>query len=352
MKKFWGMFLTVILVAAMCTGCQGKKSEESSASDSQTKEIGEAKEAEEEASGVEVQNEEIKIGISMRETKNPFYKIISDTIVANCKEKNIEVVALDAANSMDQQTADLENLMAQECNVLIFDLLDPDAFASTIQKARDMGIYCITVNDLVGKDTPVNVSVLTDNFGNGELVGAWAAEQMGAEPIKALVISGEIGNDTGKYRRDGTIQGILEYQLSKSGKTDFQVVYQFYCDGWNVEIVNEKFEDVAPTLDFNMIISESDVLTQYCYDSLVNMGLQDKVLITSAADGEKSCLEMVKNGEFDATAMNSPSALGHMAFTVAVKLMNGESVAKEVYTEATCVTKENVDQYYNPDSAF
>ena len=101
-----------------------------------------------------------------------------------------------------------------------------------------------------------------------------------------------------------------------------------------------------------MIISESDVLTQYCYDSLVNMGLQDKVLITSAADGEKSCLEMVKNGDFDATAMNSPSALGHMAFTVAVKLMNGESLPKEVYTEATCVTKENVDQYYNPDSAF
>lgn len=341
--KSGGLLLTIIFVLTLFAGCAQENNGDSAVQDSGSGG---------QTADTEVQNEEIKIGISMRETKNPFYKVMSDTIVAECDENGIEVVALDAANSMDQQTADLENLMAQECTVIICDLLDPNAFATTIQQAVDMGIYVIAVDNSVSSDTPVTCSVLTDNFGNGEMVGTWAAEQMGNEPIRALVISGEIGNEVGADRRDGIIQGILEYQLAQNGKTDFEVVYQFYCDGWNVEVVNEKFEDVAPTLDFNMIISESDVLTQYCYDSLVSLGLEDKVFTAAAADGEKSCLEMIKDGKFDVTAMNSPTALAQTAFETAVQLMNGETVAAEVYTEATCVTQDNVDQYYDPDSPF
>ena len=93
----------------------------------------------------------MKIGISMRETKNPFYKVMSDTIEADAKEKGYETVALDANNDIAQQTTDLENLMAKGCNVVITDFLDMNAFDSTIQKLRDGGIYVITINDGVGK---------------------------------------------------------------------------------------------------------------------------------------------------------------------------------------------------------
>ena len=63
---------------------------------------------------------------------------------------------------------------------------------------------------------------------------------------------------------------------------------------------------------------------------------------------------MIKEGKYGATGMNSPVLTAHMAVEIAVEIAKGEEkeYPKVTYTPAICITKENVDQYYDPNAIF
>ena len=56
--------------------------------------------------------------------------------------------------------------------------------------------------------------------------------------------------------------------------------------------------------------------------------------------------------EFSATALNSPMELARLVVESVVKFLHGEQVDKNIHTPAVLITKDNVDQYYDPDALF
>ena len=113
MKKAFTLMLVLAMIVAM-VGCGGSEAAKTDApAANQAAEIGQAAEAQAEAAAVEVKTDDaLKIGVSMRETKNPFYKAMSDTVASNCADKGIECIALDANGDIAQQIADIESLIA------------------------------------------------------------------------------------------------------------------------------------------------------------------------------------------------------------------------------------------------
>jgi ribose transport system substrate-binding protein len=70
-------------------------------------------------------------------------------------------------------------------------------------------------------------------------------------------------------------------------------------------------------------------------------------------DGQKEAYELIKEGKFGATALNSPSELARLVVEAAVKYLNGnKQIDKVIYTPPVLITKENVDKYYDPKAIF
>jgi len=70
-------------------------------------------------------------------------------------------------------------------------------------------------------------------------------------------------------------------------------------------------------------------------------------------DGQKEAYELIRDGKFDATALNSPEALARLVVEAVVKYLNGErQIDKVTYTPAVLITKDNVDKYYDPNAIF
>jgi ribose transport system substrate-binding protein len=61
---------------------------------------------------------------------------------------------------------------------------------------------------------------------------------------------------------------------------------------------------------------------------------------------------LIKAGEFSATALNSPRELARLVVESVVKFLNGEQLNKVIYTPAVLITKDNVDQYFDPEALF
>ena len=51
--------------------------------------------------------------------------------------------------------------------------------------------------------------------------------------------------------------------------------------------------------------------------------------------------------------MNNPVLIAETAIEIGLKVLAGETgFPQKTYTTAVCITKENVDKYYDPDAVF
>jgi len=342
MKKVLRVVLSVLLITMFATvslaGCgDGAKSTDAGAksTDAQAKK----------ATG------KIKVGLSMFALKNPYYKTQHDSIQKKCNELGYDFVSTDAQDDIQKQVSNIEDLLTQNINLLIMNPKDPDAIVEVTKKAQEKGIPVISIDNRVSDKAAVVTTILSNNTENGKLVGRWVAQQMKGKHIKAVVISGEKGSLVGEDRRQGLLRGITEEQLATQGKTDVEVVAQIYTD-WLADVAQKNFQDIAASIkDFNVILSEADVMTIACMKVLEDMGKKD-VLLAAAADGEKLAFQLIKEGRYGATGLNHPGLIGRTAVEVGTKILQGEKFPPIYYTPAACVNKENVDKFFDPNSDF
>lgn len=350
-KRLLSLLLGVAMAAVAVTGCATTETTVKSSQESgQSSQDGQGSSGNQEQPPAGKKDaENLTVGVSFATLGNDFYSALHDYLLQLCDAEGWKVITMDADNDVQQQITDIENLMTQDIDVLVLNPFVQDGFKDIIQKCREQGIYVVSVDNGVTSDTPVNATVLTDNFGNGEMVGAWAVKQLKDTPIRAYLISGDPGSEVGKLRRDGLIQGILEAQLSSMGKTDFQIVYQSYTEGWLNEVALKNFEDTAVAYDFNVIISESDNFIYECRDYLKEIG-RDDVLFLSSADGSKRVLEAIKDGSYNGcTALNNYAKLDEKVVEVIKGLINGEEISGQIMTDPIAIDKDNVEQIYDPN---
>lgn len=303
--------------------------------------------------GGEKAKEVKKIGLSMFTQKNPYYKSMQDVIQAYCDELGIDLVCTDAKDDINQQISDIEDLLAQGVDAILMNPKDADAIVEVTKKAVSKGVPVVSLDNMVNASAPVVTVVLSNNTDNGKLVGNWVAQKMGNTPIKAFIISGEKGSVVGEDRRQGLIRGIIEEQLRTKGISNIEIVGQIYTD-WLADEALKNFQEVAAGLgDFNVILSEADVMTLACMPVINEMGLSDKVIYGNAADGEKLAFETIIEGAPYATGLNNPGLIGKTGVDVLIGyLEKGEAYGSVTYTPADCVNSENVDKYYDPNAAF
>lgn len=299
-------------------------------------------------------NGSLKIGVSMSTQGNSFYGTMVETFESYAKELGVEIIVANADGDLQKQVQGIEDLVAQGIDALIINPFEANAFVDTITSIREKGIPVVTVDNDVSEDTPVNAAVLTDNFGNGEAAGQKLVEIMGNTPIKALMVSGDPGSYVGQLRRDGLVQGIVEEQLAKYGKTQFEIVYQIYIEDWSHDEAVIQIEQNAAAHDFNVILTESDEFLYVSKDVLKAMNKWDNVYMAASADGSKNVLGAVVNGEMNvASATNNPISLAKGAVDVAIKLINGEDVARDQLTPVQLFyDAESAGQYYDPNSQW
>lgn len=339
LKKVVVLILVLLLTASAFAGCasEATPSAAGDAPASQGKQATEVK----------------KIGLSMFTQKNPYYKAMQNGIEAYCKELGIELVSTDAQDDINKQISDIEDLLAQGVDAILMNPKDADAIVEVTKKAVSEGVPVVSLDNMVNPSAPVVTVVLSNNTENGKLVGNWVAQQLAGVPIKAFIISGEKGSVVGEDRRQGLIRGIVEEQLRTTGKSQIEIVGQIYTD-WLADEALKNFQEVAAGLgEFNVILSEADVMTLACMPVIEEMGLTGKVIYGNAADGEKLAFETIMAGAPYATGLNNPGLIGKTGVDVLISYIEkGEAFGAVTYTPADCVQKSNVDKYYDSNAAF
>ena len=267
------------------------------------------------------------------------------TVAKNCEELGWDYYSTDANGDVTQMIADIEDMVAQDVDFLFVNCADPEAINGTVEDAAAKGIPVVALDNHLNTDALLT-TIATNNRENGRQCGEWAASKIEGTEINAIIISGVKGETVCQERRQGVIEGLTEAKLISDGACDLNIIYQMYTDWFEDETVTQLEDFLSRGIDFNLIISEADVMALPAYQLLVDNGLEDDVIICSTADAELRAVELIQDCDTYCTGLNSFVRQGNLAVEVAQQYFNGEThFEQETFIEGGCVTRENAADY-------
>ena len=295
---------------------------------------------------------DIKIGYCTPSLNAPFYVVLTQYIQKYTETSGMKFVSADGQDDIIKQITSLEDLIAAGVNVLILNPLDHKALVPAVNAAVKSGVPVFIVDSAIDPSANYITSIQADNEGNGELIGEWVVKNMGKTKIKAALISGSKGNPVGREKRLGFIRGFAETQLMTQANIDLTIVSQ----GWGNWTNNgglKAMEDILVAYpDINLLVAENDAMGMGALKAINESG-EAADIIVAGFDGQKEAYELIREGKFGATALNSPEELARLVVEAVVKYLNGErQIDKIIYTTPVLITKENVERYYDPKALF
>lgn len=294
---------------------------------------------------------DLTIGYSSPSLNAPFYVVLSQYIEVYTEAYGMRFVMADGQDDIIKQITSMEDLISSGVDLMILNPLDHKALVPAVNAAAESGVPVFIVDSQIDDAADFITSVQASNEGNGWLIGEWAVNQLSQQEIKTALISGSQGNPVGQAKRLGFFEGFTETQLMTRGNSDLNIVAQGWGN-WAFLGGIEAMEDILSAHpEVNLLVAENDAMAMGALKAIEESGKAGQVLIV-AYDGQKEAYELISEGRYGATALNSPRELARLVVESVVRYKNGERLEKVIHTPAVLITKENVERYYDPEALF
>lgn len=312
-RKVLSMLLTVVMVTSMFMlgGC-GNNSEK--ADDSKE----------------EQEKEEYTIGFSVSTLSNPFFVTMADAAEAKAKEMGVRLETLDAEDSSETQSEQIEDLILKEVDLMIINPVDSDAIGTSVMACNDADIPVITVSR-VSNSGEVVQHLDIDNYEAGKLAAEQMIKDLGGKG-KVAVLEGIPGASSTNERQSG-----FEETLKKEAP-DMEIVTSLTAN-YNREEGASVTEDVLQSNpDLAAIYGHNDDMALGAIRSVEAAGKLEQIKIYGI-DAVDDALAAIEKGEMAATVQQQPDLQIETAIENAIKYLNGENVDELVNIPLKLVTK-------------
>lgn len=161
--KFLSILLGITLTASLLTGCGGNKKD---AEKDKTA-------TEENADKTTLSAGDIKMAYVSMNLANPWNVAVKKGFEAACEELGVQYLSVDSAYKLDKQVSDLESLVNDNYNGIMFTPIDPNATHEIVETAKSKQI---ALSSIAQAQDNVNLIYTLDEHDYGYNIGKQAAE--------------------------------------------------------------------------------------------------------------------------------------------------------------------------------
>lgn len=265
---------------------------------------------------------DVTIGIVELNLDNPFFGTLEKATEAAATAKGWKVRKAEAKTPGDSatQVTAIENMINANVKAIVLDPANATALNAVVKKARDKGIFVVTVNATLNPADTADATFATNNKAAGELIGKWAKANGPKAPHIAM-LDFDLSDGPSSGRHDGFLAG-YGIKLSDPVVAGSALVKGTIDTG---QSAMENLLSAHP--DINLVYTINEPTAAGAYTALKNKNLADKATIVSV-DGACSGVQDVKDGKIGATAMQFPDKMGSMAVNaISTYLTNGTKPA-------------------------
>lgn len=251
---------------------------------------------------------------------NPFFVKMREGAEAAAAEAGITLRSYAGKVDGDHETqvAAIETCIADGASGILLTASDTSSIVGAVTQARDAGLLVIALDTPLDPIDAADATFATDNFLAGELIGQWAAAQLGDDAANARIAMLDLAVSqptVGVLRDQGFLQG-FGIELGDPNKwgdeTDPRIVGNDVTAG-NEEGGRTAMENllaVDPTI--NVVYTINEPAAAGAYEALKSIGRENDVLIVSV-DGGCPGVQNIADGVIGATSQQYPlrmAALG------------------------------------------
>ncbi|MCL2864725.1 MAG: substrate-binding domain-containing protein [Lachnospiraceae bacterium] len=371
MKKTLTLIICVVLSAFLVIGCAGNGN---GGGGNDTVDTGADTTDDAGTAGDDTERDgPIRVGFAIKVQDSPYFVSLVEALIEEVESFGWEISVLDANNDTTREAENIETFITQGKDLIFVNSVEPYAVIPSINAAADAGIGVINLDSGVGEGAREITTVYSDNLQNGRLVGLAYADERGDEEIVSIILSGARGNVAGRERRVGLFAGIIEGRLGVSEAEAWDLAEAFEDElqstgsatnedanfivrgqGWGAWTEEEGLaaaEDlITANRDLTTVLGENDQMLFGAMTALDNAGIEG-VNIVAAADGAKRAFDLIREGRYFATGLNSPYLVAQVGAEIARQILEDGvdmwSFPSPTLTNPAAVTIVNVDDYYD-----
>lgn len=264
---------------------------------------------------------------------NPFWERIVAGMSNRAAAEGVTLEVLNAEDSEDRQTEQLQGLLGQHPDVVLVSPLGSDRTRSTIGQMMKAGTPVVAVDQNLGSE--VTASVISGNMGGGVALGQFVASKLD-KPGRLLHLKAQAELQNLTIRRQSFLsccQG--EHMLA---------VVTRVAGGSRAKAREAVEQCLNNGLEFLAIFGENDVMALGAVDALNARDYKPWPLIVGF-DAIEEAMYTIVNDQMAATVLQRPEEMGSMALETALLIARKQPFEKLTTLDTILVTADNVDEY-------
>jgi ribose transport system substrate-binding protein len=302
---------------------------------------------EESGSGNVESGETINIAFSAPGADHGWLAAVTENAEAEAAEwDDVEFTLLEGTNDSAAQVAQVEQLIAEDPDVLVILPHEGDPLTPVALEAMEAGIPVVNVDREFASEGAYRTWIGGDNYGIGVSAANFIAEQLDCQG-NVVEIQGLAGISVTEDRSAGFADTID--QLCGDGLTIVAQQPADFLPDQGLEVM-ETILQAEPQID--AVYTHDDDMAEGVVSAIENAGREDEMILTGAG-GSQAAMERIQDGGlYAATFLYNPS-MSASAIRVARLIALGEGFEELVEPEvpsrielpASTVTADNVDQF-------
>lgn len=293
--------------------------------------------------------EELKVGVSFKTLQEERWVAELNVIQEVCEENGVECIYQVSENDAQKQVGQIENLVEQGIDILIFNSNEKEAVSNAAKAAHDAGVL-VCYYEKPNGEVYCDICGGNDEYEIGTLITKAAADA--GVSGKAAFIYGDPAGGTGVYNfHDGMHDSLKE--------CDLEIVGEQWTTNWDPSTAMGYAENWISQYgeDLSAIFCMNDGMAGGVVQALDNAGLAGKVIVTGQ-DCDLLAVQRVLAGTQISTILKSGKEYPRLLTETCIAYRLGEMTDDDfpatspdsegiekpfmVYP-GTIITKDNVD---------
>lgn len=291
---------------------------------------------------------EITIGFAnLGSGVNGYVATYLDTFNAYAKQLGVKTIVLDAQVDPAKQSDQVQDLIAQQVDVMIVWPVSGKAIVPALRKAKDAKIPVVITNSQADASAAAYFSTFSgpDNIKQANSAGEMMVEALGGKG-NVVVIDGLPGYSVAQEREKGFLDiikqhpdiKVLDIQPGDWSREKAQSVMEAYLVKYGDKI------DGVYSADSDMGVGALAAVKAAIAEGKIKAGkikFTDCTLFSAAYDE-------IKAGNYYGSVLQSPVVDAQAAIQAAIQIVEGKELPKQIFFKSPSITQKNIGEYPRP----
>lgn len=246
-------------------------------------------------------------------------------------EVKIEFMAPEKEEDYETQNTLIEEAIKRKPDVILLAAADYEKTYDAAKEIKDSGIRLVIIDSGM-KQEIADITVATDNIQAGIRVGA-VTKNLVRKDGKIGVISFVKNSKTAMDREEGLKIGLSD------DSNKIEAIY--YCDSNYDKAYEGTVELLTDYPDISVIVGLNQYSAVGAARAIKDMAMDSKVKLVGI-DSSMEQIQYLEEGIFEAIVVQKPFNIGYLGVEKALKLLNGDYVAKQLDSGCALITKDNM----------